>query len=74
LNYKHTIKKGNFCDSLEPNKHWSKQLRFGEEFPAENPTIGVLPIEHQSLFMKFPHIRLARRQRNQSLIAGGGRH
>jgi hypothetical protein len=37
-----------FCDSLEPNKHWSKRLRFGEEFPAENPAYGVLPNELNS--------------------------
>lgn len=35
-----------FCDSLEPNKHWSKRLRFGEEFSSAKPTSGVLPTEH----------------------------
>jgi len=43
LSYKSAPKISTFCDSLEPNKHWSKRLRFGEEFPAENPTYGVLP-------------------------------
>jgi hypothetical protein len=48
LSYKAAPKINTFCDSLEPNKHWSKRLRFGEEFPAENPTYGVLPTEYKA--------------------------
>ena len=32
-----------FCDSSEPNKHWSKRLRFGEEIHKKIPSSGLLP-------------------------------
>ena len=52
-------------ESLDPNKHWSKQLRFGEDFPSVNPIPGVLPTEHKlfisSTFNSMTSPRLATR-------------
>nr|DAF75183.1 MAG TPA: hypothetical protein [Caudoviricetes sp.] len=36
MSHKTPSKNTHFCDTSKPNKHWSKRLRFGEDFPRAN--------------------------------------